>query len=92
MPALYLALTSFFSLLTTRIELKHPFQIAIQVRARDPLTVPSIEVKKSVRAMDATIAVIRIAIGRHFQSPPNAKNPNARLRLALRSLNHVWIS
>ena len=55
------------------MELKQPFQMAMHVSASEPLIVPSIVVKKSFFAMDATIVVIRTAMGRLIQSKRKAK-------------------
>ena len=50
------------------MELKQPFQMAVQVRASEPLTVPSMDVKKSALAMEATTVVRMTAMGRLIQS------------------------
>ena len=52
----------------TWTELKHPFQIATQLRASAPLSVPSIVTKKSFLTTRETRPAMMTAIGRSFQS------------------------
>ena len=52
----------------TFTELKHPFQMATQLSARAPLSVPSMVTKKSFLTTRDTRPAIMTDIGRSFQS------------------------
>ena len=53
---------------TTWTELKHPFQMATQLSASAPFSVPSIVTKKSLRTTSETRPAMMTAMGSTFQS------------------------
>ena len=61
---------------TAWMELKHPFQIATQVRAKPPMRLPSMLMKNFRRITIDTRAAMMAAMGRTFQSFSLTKKRN----------------